>query len=88
MHPVTLDLPPNTSYGSSRCAFDRPACSTCLRILLEGPSQHAVRILAICDVSLRERMEMFQADLTVAAAAKGEALRDRLRPGAAVEPEP
>src|SRR5579875_12523 len=42
----------------------------------------AVRILAASDAGLREQMEAFQAELRVAAEAKGEALRHRLSGGA------
>jgi 5-(carboxyamino)imidazole ribonucleotide mutase len=40
----------------------------------------AVRILAVSDPALAERMAAFQADLRSAAQAKGEALRARFRP--------
>jgi 5-(carboxyamino)imidazole ribonucleotide mutase len=41
----------------------------------------AVRILAVADDGLRERMVAFQAQLGVAAAAKGQVLRDRGKAG-------
>ena len=48
----------------------------------------AVRILAVSDPGLAERMAQFQADLRSTAHAKGEALRTRLRPGEPPADEP